>query len=66
MGLCADALRRGLERRVPSLLQSLKDDRAGLVVMARKRRNAALKLLTLVMPAEDIRRELGDAEVRSC
>jgi hypothetical protein len=51
---------------VPSLLQSLKDDRAGLVVMARKRRNAALKLLTLVMPAEDIRRELGDAEVRSC
>ena len=58
MGRWEDALRRALWRRVPEILQSLRDDRAGLVVLDRKRRNAALKLLALVMPAEAIRREL--------
>ena len=58
MGRWEDALRRALWRRVPEILQSLRDDRTGMVVLGRKRRNAALKLLGLVMPAEAIRRAL--------
>ena len=58
MGLWADALRRALWRRVPQILQSLRDDRAGLVVLDRRRRNAAWRMLRLVMSDEAIRREL--------
>ena len=61
MGLWEDAIRRALWRRVPELLQSLQDDRAGLVVMDRKRRNAARRMLLLVMSADEIRRELESA-----
>lgn len=48
------ALRREIERRVPELLQTLRDDRHGTAKLTAKRRKGALFLLSRVMTAEEI------------
>lgn len=60
MGLWSDALRSGLEKRAPELLQSLKDDKAGIKKLTATRRQSAMALLRKVMTQAQISAALAD------